>query len=190
MSININLLEEKERRNMLPWMVCISTFLLISVVLGAFFIQKNKLMEEADALAGKSTSTQEEQQPFQDFLDGEGQEREQLQKSLQQLNEAVVPAILVLQELSAALPERGTFQSFTMEGSSEIQIEAVFDTIQEAAQYLDELKRTDLVLQVDLVEMVTPEGETTLSGVYSSYTATYIIKLDVEEVRKQGGNEQ
>ncbi|RDY66069.1 hypothetical protein DXT76_21285, partial [Halobacillus trueperi] len=99
MVVEINLLEQKEKRNILPYLVVAFFALLLLVLSIVFNAQKSNLVEESSRLDEQISQVKVEQESFATTSGGEGTEREQLNNSLEQLKGTVVPVIPVVEGL-------------------------------------------------------------------------------------------
>ncbi|MBX0358870.1 hypothetical protein [Halobacillus sp. Nhm2S1] len=188
MVVEINLLEQKEKRNILPYLV-VTFFALLLLVLGIVFnAQKASLVEESSRLDEQISQVQVEQESFAVTSGGEGTEREQLKDSLEQLKGTVIPTIPVVEELVSLLPERGFFESFALTGASEVTVNVRFDTIQEAAKYTNTLIQQSFISDVELAGVDTDVVDDTedLYDYQPRYIASYYIVLEESTLADEG----
>lgn len=188
MVVEINLLEQKEKRNILPYLVVAFFALLLLVLSIVFNAQKSNLVEESSRLDEQISQVKVEQESFATTSGGEGTEREQLNNSLEQLKGTVVPAIPVVEGLVSLLPERGFFESFALTGTSEITVNVRFDTIQEAAKYTNTLLQQSFISDVELAGVDTDVVDDTedLYDYQPRYIASYYIVLEESTLATEG----
>ncbi|WLR46126.1 hypothetical protein LC065_10945 [Halobacillus litoralis] len=192
MVVEINLLEQKEKRNILPYLVVAFFALLLLIMSIVFNAQKSTLVEESYHLDEQISQVQIEQESFAATSGGEGTEREQLKNSLEQLKGTVIPTIPVLEGLVSLLPERGFFESFALTGASEITVNVRFDTIQEAAKYMDILLQQSFISDVELAGVDTEVVDDTedLYDYQPRYIASYYIVLEESMLATEGVSTQ
>ncbi|WP_406944531.1 hypothetical protein ACJA3J_15270 [Halobacillus sp. SY10] len=188
MVVEINLLEQKEKRNILPYLVVAFFALLLLVLSIVFNAQKSNLVEESSRLDEQISQVKVEQESFATTSGGEGTEREQLNNSLEQLKGTVVPVIPVVEGLVSLLPERGFFESFALTGTSEITVNVRFDTIQEAAKYTNTLLQQSFISDVELAGVDTDVVDDTedLYDYQPRYIASYYIVLEESTLATEG----
>lgn len=192
MVVEINLLEQKEKRNILPYLVVAFFALLLLVLSIVFNAQKSNLVEESSRLDEQISQVKVEQESFATTSGGEGTEREQLNNSLEQLKGTVVPVIPVVEGLVSLLPERGFFESFALTGTSEITVNVRFDTIQEAAKYTNTLLQKSFISDVELAGVDTDVVDDTedLYDYQPRYIASYYIVLEESTLTNEGVSTQ
>ncbi|REJ10731.1 hypothetical protein [Halobacillus trueperi] len=188
MGVEINLLEQKEKRNILPYLVVAFFALLLLVLSIVFNAQKSNLVEESSRLDEQISQVQVEQESFATTSGEEGTEREQLKNSLEQLRGTVVPTIPVVEGLVSLLPDRGFFESFALTGTSEITVNVRFDTIQEAAKYTNTLLQQSFISDVELAGVDTDVVDDTedLYDYQPRYIASYYIVLEESTLATEG----
>ncbi|SDP00137.1 hypothetical protein [Halobacillus aidingensis] len=192
MVVEINLLEQKEKRNILPYLVVAFFALLLLVLSIVFNAQKSNLVEESSRLDEQISQVKVEQESIATTSGGEGTEREQLNNSLEQLKGTVVPVIPVVEGLVSLLPERGFFESFALTGTSEITVNVRFDTIQEAAKYTNTLLQQSFISDVELagVDTYVVDDTEDLYDYQPRYIASYYIVLEESTLTNEGVSTQ
>lgn len=192
MVVEINLLEQKEKRNILPYLVVtFFAFFLLTLAI-VFNTQKSNLVEEAVRLDEQIVQVQAEQESFTTSSGGEGSGREELKTSLEQLKGTIVPTVPVVEGLVSLLPERGFFESFALTGTSEITVNVRFDSIQEAAKYTNILLQQSFISDVELAGVETDVVDNTedLYDYQPRYIASYYIVLEESTLATVGVSTQ
>ncbi|WP_226583389.1 PilN domain-containing protein [Halobacillus litoralis] len=191
MGIEINLLEEKEKRNVLPPLI-LTLFVVLFLITFAFFtIQKSKLAGEAKALENQVEKVKTQQERYNLSAGSDRTSRDQLKMSLDQLKGTIVPVVPVIRDFVSLLPARGFFESFVLSGRDEVTILVRFDTMQEAAEYTRALQQQPFIEQVNLeaVEAEVIDETEDLYDYQPRYLASYYLKLDDSVLLTEGGEQ-
>ncbi|MFD1018912.1 hypothetical protein [Thalassobacillus hwangdonensis] len=176
MLVEVNLLEQKEQRNMLPLLIG-GVFLILALIVFAYFVTQSKQLEaevaetEAEIAALQSRQTENEQTPVDDVIT----KRMELVKATSQLEASWISATPVIDRLIALLPERGFFQSFTLVDNGQVNLVVRFDTMQEVAAYTSRLEEESYIHGVE-VNHVTAEEVDGSEDVYD-YMPRYISEI-------------
>lgn len=187
MVVEINLLEQKEKRNVLPYLIGAFFMLFIIILTITFSLQKAQLNQQVETLDGQIERLQLEQESYSGPVEGAGTDREHLRNSLDQLKGTIVPVIPIVQGLVELLPERGFFESFALTGKSEVTVNVRFDTIQEAAEYTNTLIQQPFVKEVELTGVESDEvDEENLYEYHPRYMASYYISLEESKITSEG----
>ncbi|MYL72192.1 hypothetical protein GLW00_15205 [Halobacillus litoralis] len=188
MIVEINLLEQKEKRNILPYIAVAFFALLLFIMAIVFHAQKTTLVNESSRLDEQILQVQREQENLAGPSEGDGTEREQLKSSLQELKSTVVPTGPVVEGLVSLLPERGFFESFALTSASEVNVNVRFDTIQDAAKYTHTLLQQSFISDVKLAGVETDVVDDTedLYDYQPRYIASYYIVLEEATLAAEG----
>lgn len=191
MVVEINLLEQKEKRNILPYIVVVFFSLLLLVIAIFFSVQRSQLSQQSEVLDQQIEQLQAEQESYSTPTGGEATDREGLRNSLDQLKGTVVPTIPVVEGLVSLLPERGFFESFSLTGTSEVTFNVRFDTIQEAAKYTNTLHQQPFIADVELAGVETDVVDETedLYDFQPRYIASYYIVLEETTLASKGAQQ-
>ncbi|MBN9653834.1 hypothetical protein J0K78_06115 [Halobacillus sp. GSS1] len=187
MIVEINLLEQKEKRNILPYIAVAFFALLLFIMAIVFHAQKTTLVNESSRLDEQILQVQREQENFAGTSEG-GTEREQLKSSLHELKSTVVPTVPVVEGLVSLLPERGFFESFALTSASEVNVNVRFDTIQDVAKYTHTLLQQSFISDVELAGVETDVVDDTedLYDYQPRYVASYYIVLEEGTLAAEG----
>ncbi|MGP4061561.1 hypothetical protein [Halobacillus sp. H74] len=189
MVVEINLLEQKEKRNILPFII-LGFFVLVSLIIVVTLgFQRSQLVAQTEAKEERIQQIQQDQEKFTQPVDNEGTERDQLKDSLDQLKATIVPTIPFVERLVSLLPERGFFESFTLTGASEVTVVARFDTIQQAAKFTNTLNQESVILNVELASVETSVVDETedLYDYQPRYIASYYLVLNESTLLSEKG---
>ncbi|MCA0982600.1 hypothetical protein LCL89_00910 [Halobacillus yeomjeoni] len=193
MTVEINLLEQREKRNVLPLLILAMTGLIIIISLITISLQKNSLETKVVELESEIESLQIQQATIQQSSEGnDASSREKLQASLNDLEDTIIPSLPIVERLVSLLPERGFFESFVLTGSEEVSIDVRFDTMQEVAKYTKALQQQDFITKVELNNVSTNTVDTT-EDIYDyrpRYIADYFLILDKAVLLNEGGQTQ
>lgn len=188
MIVEINLLEQKEKRNILPYIAVAFFALLLFIMAIVFHAQKTTLVNESSRLDEQILQVQREQENLAGPSEGDGTEREQLKSSLQELKSTIVPTVPVVEGLVSLLPERGFFESFALTSASEVNVNVRFDTIQDVAKYTNTLLQQSFISDVELAGVETDVVDDTedLYDYQPRYVASYYIVLEEGTLAAEG----
>ncbi|MEC3882645.1 hypothetical protein VKA52_02760 [Halobacillus sp. HZG1] len=188
MIVEINLLEQKEKRNILPYIAVAFFALLLFIMAIVFHAQKTTLVNESSRLDEQILQVQREQENLAGPSEGDGTEREQLKSSLQELKSTIVPTVPVVEGLVSLLPERGFFESFALTSASEVNVNVRFDTIQDVAKYTHTLLQQSFISDVELAGVETDVVDDTedLYDYQPRYVASYYIVLEEGTLAAEG----
>lgn len=185
--VEINLLEEKEKQNIVIYfIVLIGLIVMVSLVL--YFVNtRESLAEEKATLNQQINELQNQQQFLQQASRNEKQAaREDLIKKADTVEAYIFPSVDLLKQLISLLPSRGYFITYSYEGDGKILMDVQFDSIQDIAQYTNELEHEAYInsLRVSMSTKEVPEDEM-IEDVLPIYLAKYELVIDSDLWQKE-----
>lgn len=97
--------------------------------------------------------------------------RQTLEDHAASVEQSLFPAILLLDELVALLPEKAYFDNYVFERGVGLMIDVQIENIDQAAAYTNALRKETYIQTVNLSSVVESENQ-------SSYIASYQVKVD------------
>lgn len=190
MLVDINLLPEKEKKNIA--LILVGVVLALVLVIGVSLQYSNINQKKLQI-----TSLEQEIQLTQQLKVVEEKKLSSINNStsLTQLETAVewigsypLPTVYILDHLTSLLPERGFIMNFNLSDSGTVGLVCQFDTNRQAAYYLRALKESNLIETVDLSSLSTTEMniEEALEeqDYIPRYVANFSISLDIIELKQ------
>lgn len=183
MLIEINLLPEKEKRNVTNVLILLIIGLLLIAGLQFLFMSYQSAQDELLEIEQEFNDiTTEREMLNQQLTGGMQSDFDHLLKTVEKLEEYKVPASSILSELVRALPERGFFSSYSYTYSGKIELNAYFDIIDDVAQYTNALLILEEVESVKVNSIETykrleDEIDFQFHGYLPRYLATFEIEL-------------
>ncbi|QHE53140.1 PilN domain-containing protein [Pontibacillus sp. HMF3514] len=179
MIVEINLLEEKEKRNIVPFMIAfVGIFLLLATMI-AIGLQKQAIEAKQEDFQREIQSIQKEQEGYKNILRDETQaDRRQLQQAVDQVEESIFPSVSLLERMISLLPERGYFERYIYTKDNNLQLIVRFDSLQEVAAYTNTLLQEEAISNVELSNITTEQ----ISEQYDplEYRPRYIANYEVD----------
>ncbi|KHF40946.1 hypothetical protein [Halalkalibacter okhensis] len=188
MLVEINLLPEKQKRDITYPLISFIVLILVAVGTTALYFYQSSVKEETTQLREEIYAVQLESVQLTEQLqvkDDTGYA--EYAQAVTVLEDKVIPTSLLVDELVSLLPERGFFLNFEYELPGEVKVEASFDQIEEVAAYYDALETSPVVSSVTL-SVVDSSHAASLSNeqVLPRYFASFIIDIQTSEVRNLG----
>src|SRR5690606_9944397 len=191
MLVEINLLQERERKNRAFYIfLSVIILLIIAVGVAAYFVT---MMIQKDMEAVEDKITMVKQVQAQILTESENSiqsDVRQLEGNIAELQEALLDSDQLIKDLTALLPASGVIQSFQF-GEGTISMQIFVEDDMEAIYYYHHLLKEDWISSVTLhnissINVATEDGE------IPSYVAEYTITLDVatEEVEEELADEE
>lgn len=190
MVVEINLLEQKDKRNILPYLI-IGLFAVCLLFVFIFFTtERSQLGKESEAIQQEVEQVQSRQELLHQSSGG-GSSREKLAQSVEELQSTMTPALPIIRELVSLLPARGFFETFTLTSSSEVSLVVRFDTMQEVAQFTNTLDQQEFVQRADLssVEAEVVDDTEDPFDYEPRHIANYFVTLDESYLKAEGVKE-
>ncbi|MYL33307.1 hypothetical protein GLW05_06795 [Pontibacillus yanchengensis] len=185
--VEINLLEEKEKRNMVPLLILLLAIVLLSSSMLYLYTTQQSLKQEQQEIEQQISMVQNEQKILQQSKQDEKQvARENLQEKVGYVQSTIFPSVDLLQRLIELLPEEGYFLTYSYEDAGDISIDVQFDSMQEIAKYTNALEH-ETYLEELLVSMDTEskEEEQSSTNLLPRYIANYSFVVDEEVWEKE-----
>ena len=193
MLVDINLLPKKEKRNPRFFVYLILLF-LIALAAGALFywqysLQKDRIQTiDKQILQVREATATVEQNLFNKRKSGNS--TTELQSVIEWADTFPIDTVFVLQNLTTLLPERGFFDEFTYNEDGSIELTIQIDATRQAANYLTELTKSDLIASISLDSVKSDESKKEDSvldedtdSYLPRYLAVYTIILDQAVVK-------
>ena len=180
MLIDINLLQEKDKKIRRSVIIILSVILLsvIACVILLFQIHalKGQLVAETEELTAIKQLRELEEQKL---ASGENlHSLEILESSIIWAEQTKIDTVMILQHMTKLLPERGFIVGFTYTNNNSVELELQFDESKNAAFYLTQLNRSEWISDAKLLSIV--ENDTI-------YKAEYSILLKVQAFNEERG---
>ena len=188
MLVDINLLPKKEKRNP-RFFIYLILLLLVGLAAGVLFywqysIQKDRIETlDKQILQVREATATVEQNLFN--KQNSGNSSTELNNVIKWADTFPIDTVYVLQQMTSLLPERGFFDEFSYKEDGSIELTVQVDTTRQAANYLTELTKSDLVASASLVSVKSKEMEkdedSSLEDIDSflpRYLAVYTIMFD------------
>lgn len=158
MIVEINLLEEKEKRNIVPFLIGLVGIFLLLITFVTVSVQQQALKEQQQSIQQELQRIKKEQASYQAILQDETQAaRHNLQETVGQVNQAIFPSVPLLERMIALLPDRGYFERYTYTEENNLELIVRFDSLQEVAAYTSELLQKEYIDQVELNNITTEQ---------------------------------
>ncbi|MEQ6375676.1 PilN domain-containing protein [Bacillaceae bacterium S4-13-56] len=179
MLVEINLLQDKERKNQgYIILVAFVGLMIIGTLIGAY-IFSSKINNEIGKTQNEINKIQEEIQSIETTLQSGGMsDYEKLKATVNDLQAFPIDTDSLIMNASRQLPEDGYFQSFDFSGN-QITLQVLLRDDKDAAYYLTRLSNQDWVSAVKLLSISTQQEE----GQTSLYTANYTITIHTDILR-------
>ncbi|MCP3030460.1 hypothetical protein LF817_03815 [Halobacillus sp. A1] len=179
MMVDINLLEEKEKKNRTPLFIIIAAMSAALIMFVIFMLSSQQLTKERDLNTERIEQLHQAQEKMQLTMTGEKAEAEdKLQEAHDGIMDSAVPTVPALEKMIGLLPERGYIENYIlMDRSVEVQVR--FDSFQQAAAYTDALLYDPLFENVELVDILSSETEADLDSFEyrTGYSASYSLNI-------------
>ncbi len=191
MIVEINLLEEKEKRNIVPFMIAVTAIFLLLATIIAIGLQKQSLEAKKENIQQEIQSVQKEQAEYQAILQDETQsDRQQLQQAVEQVEGSIFPSVSLLERMTSLLPERGYFERYIYTKNNDLQLVVRFDSLQEVAAYTNTLLQEESIQNVELSNITTEQINEQYDPL--EYRPRYIAnyEVDIDEKKWKGEVEQ
>lgn len=184
MIVEINLLEEKEKRNIVPFIIAFIGIFLLAASMIAISLQKSSLVAKQDEIQSDIQRVTQEQAEYQAILRDETQaDRQKLQTAVEQVEQSIFPSVSLLERMVALLPERGYFERYIYTRDNNLQIVVRFDSLQEVAAYTNTLLEEDGIENVELGNITTEQINEQYDPLEyrPRYIANYEVDIDEEK---------
>ncbi|OIJ18373.1 hypothetical protein BKP45_12415 [Anaerobacillus alkalidiazotrophicus] len=182
MLVEINLLTEKDKKDITNWLIVTVIFVLLLVSLLFIYVHSNKYEVEIDALTDERSFVQEQISLKQQLFDDKpASYHEQLKTAIYSLEKRVIPTSMLLNEVVRLLPEHGYFSQFYFQKPDEVTIIAYFDQMSSIAAYSYELNKSPYMFSVHLTSIETAMmvgNETIVDDILPRYVASFTIKVN------------
>ncbi|MBS4173705.1 hypothetical protein [Bacillus sp. FJAT-49736] len=211
MLVEINLLQEKETRSRAPYYMML-VLLLITILISIFLlVHAHVINTNIKTVQRQINETKKFSQVLQQKLSHyeNNSSSETLASAVQWAEKTLINMVWILKHLIALLPERGFYQSFTLNDDGSLEVKVQFDTSNDAAYYLSRLTAAKWIKYASITSITTAEltDATSLNGENSTvaneqdadkkenvlprYIGDYKIQLDLEYIKekvKKGGD--
>lgn len=188
----INLLPEKEKRDITNIVIILILILLFFGVLQFLLTSYEKARNEVAKLEQNLLEVEIEKTKLQQQIEEEMKnDYDDLLETIEMLETFFVPASSILKQLVSLLPERGFFSSYQYTYGTSITFHAYFDVIDEVASYTYELNNVDFIKSVTVesikaVEILENDIDFQLYGYLPRYEASFRLELDRERLFELG----
>lgn len=179
MLVEINLLNEKNKKDVTYWLIAsIIAFILLVSLLSFNFIS-DRVQNEIDLLEAERLTVVEEITLIQQQLEEQPISHFELLKALvENTEQSVIPASELLAELVRLLPEHGYMLEFDFYHPDEVVIFARFDQISSVAAYSYSIQQSPYVSGVTLYSVTSEFLEPTIENVLPRYDAHFHLSIN------------
>ncbi|MBP0725402.1 hypothetical protein J5Y03_09400 [Bacillus sp. RG28] len=194
MIVNVNLLPQREKRNVVMYILLLTVFVCIFVTCLSFYMMKKNEEQKKGSLEQQLAATQAAliQQKKNQQLSENPSDEMKLQNEVNQLKESTVSTTTIIDQLTKLLPMYGVFQSLNYESGGTITLQVQFNDKRESIYYFARLQKQSWIEEVNIssieaVEVSNIEQTSKVQEV-SGYIANYQIQVNKEKVRKLEGD--
>ncbi|MFQ3542623.1 PilN domain-containing protein [Halobacillus rhizosphaerae] len=188
MLMDINLLEEKEKPNRLPYFIIGIGLLALLFLAASTWYFDSRLSSEIDIHKEQLVNLTKRQSVLQDSLNNEElNQRMELQTAVKKEKNNILPPVRLLNDLISLLPDHGYFASYLFT-SSQIELTVKFDSFRDAAAYTNHLSQKNYVTNVNLNNISTePLSNSSLDPFKyrPKYSASYTVELTRELISEE-----
>ncbi|MBB6455060.1 type IV pilus assembly protein PilN [Salirhabdus euzebyi] len=183
MLVDINLLQNKERKN--KAFLLLLGFLIVLVgatVFGTFYVT-SQIKEDITQTESQIEKVQAERLELQELLQTAGiSDFQKLEKTVSELKKYPINSDGLIRSTSKLLPENGYFQSFQYSGD-QLVLEVFVQDDMDAAYYLNHLAQQQWINAVKLLTVSTNNQQQQQEEQASPYIAQYDIMINKELLR-------
>ncbi|GGD03531.1 hypothetical protein [Pontibacillus salipaludis] len=178
MKVEINLLEQKEKQNMVPYLLALAAVLAILFIWLLLHMDKQAALDEVEEVNGHIQQVRVAQQEYQEALKDEVQtNRLELQRSVEALESNLFPAVSLLERMVSLLPKRGFFERYVYVRPQSLLLYVRFDDFQDVAAYTNALIDEDYVENVSVQQITSNVLEEDLDP--TQYRPRYVAEYEV-----------
>ncbi|MFD2705173.1 hypothetical protein [Salibacterium lacus] len=191
MSADINLLPEKEKRD-ITWLLLAGILLVLFLAVFLFFqiaeSRQDQQLSELNTRQQELTADLEEEAG----VDGRTAQIQAHQSTLKELKNAVVPASPLIRAVSASLPSDGYIQTFDYAYPSTLRVTVQLNEVKQAADLQFALGEAAIIENVTMESLnaSSPSGENTPSPEEQNrmprYDAVYEMDVTGTAVQEEG----
>lgn len=173
MLIEINLLQEKEKKLSRSLIIILSVILIFVIAIAVFFFQihstKSQLAAQTEEL-----NTMKQIRVLEEQNVGENVHSLQiLESSIIWAEQEKLDIVMVLQHLTKLLPARGFIKEFTYTNES-LNLNLQFDESKQAAFYITQLNHSEFISDAKLLSVVEQD---------SVFHAKYEVYLNIQAIK-------
>lgn len=189
MIVNINLLPQREKRNIATLIMIVIFFMVISSVILFLYVMKQNEEISKSSKQQQLTSISAQLIEHNKSQQSSGTETDiaKLQAELNQLKSTTFSTVFVIDELTKQLPKYGVFDSLNYEKDGSIELQVSFNEKREAIYYFARLQKQEWILQTKISSIEAKKDNTNIENVervYSDYVANYAIEINLEKLKK------
>lgn len=185
MLVDINLLPQKEKKR--SWGLI--TILIGLIIVGVFFLTLwllyHSQLRTVEQLNRELTINQELRKVYEDSQSTQATTpTEELEQAVKWVESNHKETYILLEHLTALLPERGFIQNYSYESLGTLSLSVQFDSTRQAADFLNHLRASSYMKSVDLQSVSTIELEEDIleDDPLPRYIANFSIELNVEKL--------
>ena len=196
MLIDINLLPRKERKSLMALIITAGLILLFIIGSIFLFISYQSTKTELNSLKSQLQTTSQ-LRVIQEQKLGEINATsavDELKSTIEWTEKLPISSVTLLDHLTSLLPERGFILNIDYQDTGTVTLNVQFDTNREAAYYLNELERSNVIRKVTLNSLSTSGQEMEESNkpvkdvldkiLVLRYLATYQIELNNQALKE------
>ncbi|MCD5323731.1 MULTISPECIES: hypothetical protein [Pontibacillus] len=191
MKVEINLLEQKEKQNVVPYLLGLVALLALLLIWLLLYMDKQAALDEVEDVNSQIQQVRVQQQEYQEALKDEVQtNRRELKRSVEALESNLFPAVSLLERMVSLLPERGFFERYVYVRPQSLLLYVRFDDFQDVAAYTNRLIDEDYVSDVSVQQITSNVLEEDLDPTQyrPRYVAEYEVTLD-KDLWEEGDRE-
>jgi type IV pilus assembly protein PilN len=188
MLVEINLLPKKEPRNITPYLIIVSTVLIVTII---GIVMYSKVMDEKKRIADVKAETQQvklqqitEEKKIKDKSNGNA--TEQLRKIVEETEKKTLHSVDLMNRIVSLLPTKGYFKSYKYE-DGKITLHVLYKEYAEAAYYYKRLQDEEWVFSIKMSSIEEIEiGSETKEVFYNGVYEVQINKEKLKGLQKEG----
>lgn len=153
--VEINLMPERTRRNIAPLLILI-LLILFTIILSVWLYNQYQLMNAQLENESQKLSVTEQLLKIENEKQAEVERSEsfvKLKNAVQWTDQRAYSSVAIISHLTELLPERGFFLSAEIGEENDMALNVQFDTSKEAAYYLQRLKDSKKLIDVQLLSL-------------------------------------
>ncbi|WP_138415523.1 PilN domain-containing protein [Aquibacillus sediminis] len=172
MIVEINFLDPKKKRNMVPYLLGLMTVAFLTASGYWMFQEYQNLQEQQAQLQQEINENRQIQQEYESRTNLAAK-RSQLNEQITQLEQEIFPTVPLLKQMVSMLPETGYFDNYSFSLNSDISLVLRVDRLEDVAAYMHSLESQAYVESADVSNIsVNTANES------RTYIASFQVSID------------
>lgn len=194
--VDINLLPQKEKNHSWARLSMVVGLSILAVLAAAGWIYVQSLSQKADSLKKQSAQNQQLLQIYaKNAQSSTTTPFDELRNAVDWAQTNRKETYLLLQKITALLPERGYIQNFSFEATGSATLSIQFDSTKQAADFLHNLQTSAFIKKAELQSITAANiGDTDTANVnrYQNelprYVANYQLDIKLQALRAKSSS--